>query len=354
MVGQGLPTLGSEVNTAYIYERGGRKRAFKVEGVNKLSWGRTQNAIAEATIDVSIAAAGPECCGKIGDMRTWAYELVMFRGDDRVWEGPVYNLRIGKTGVSISAWDVLGWLKRRRIHTDRTTTVPHPSVEEMELAIQRGFAPADPNVLAYLDVRAPTFPIDIVRDVRVNSGYYADDLTTLSGQGANFTTVGRSAVVWGDGDPLGVLPEINAEEHLLADVEVIEDGMGLATAATARNDNDQYDTVGGVDPYYSLLDLIVSGNGAADVPSLTAIATAARDLSYPAPVLLSVPADSQVSPKAPLPMSSLVPGVFVPVSSSGTCRPIQQTMVLSGVKVEQDASGEKVSISVRPLSGVVS
>ena len=77
---------------------------------------------------------------------------------------------------------------------------------------------------------------------------------------------------------------------------------------------------------------------------------AARNISgrFPTPLIVRVPDNSSLSPECAVGFQQLVPGVWVPLRASGTCRIVTQWQKLDSVTVDVDDSGEKVSVVLSP------
>lgn len=349
--------LGLGSNAAAIFTRGGGSQLFPLDDPTSLKHGRALNVPAVAEAVVSRAS---DCFGDLGDLHTWAYELVMFRDDQRVWEGPIRRLAFTRSSVKIEAVDVLGWLARRRISRSRRTAVDHPVSEEGELIVARAFADDDPNVLAWLRVMADPAEAQIQRDVKADSGFYLGDLNTLVEQGLNYTTIGRRIVLFPVEARVGKTDTLTPELHMTSDVEVVEEGDDLATAMTAANNDGISATVKtsdsiavggeltGVSAFYGLHDMLTDGSDLKRVTALRRAARRALARSYPAPQVVTLPEGSKLSCDAPVAYEDLVPGVVVPVESSVTARTVADDQILSAVTVEQKPDGETVAVSLIP------
>ena len=358
-----MATLGEGDNVAVLYLRGGQSRIAEIPATVSLQWSRVLDDISEATVQCVIPGdrepdARAECCRVLGNIHTWQHELVIFRSGQRVWEGPI--VRVAETGatVTINALDVLGWTNRRA-HKGRKVSNVWVANELMAM-VQAAFAENDPNVLQYAQLLAPGSGALVDRDVKVNSGYYAEDLDGLGDQGANYTVIGRMIVVWPDRLTLGRVSRIYPGEHLVAEVEIVEDGMLLSTRVAARNDADQSakSTLGApVDPYYGLVETITEASGVRGITPLTNVANSvwqasgnAANTASVAPMIVRIPDGSTLTCDAPFDISELVPGVVVPIETRMTCRAVAADQMLTQVQVSQGPDGEEVQITLAPLT----
>jgi hypothetical protein len=349
-----LGTLGDGVNTAYLFTQGGRTQIDILPGATEVGWGRNLSAISAASVKCVVPGGQgrAECCRVLGNVHTWQHELVVFRNGRRVWEGPVVRVGYQGDSVTIDAADVLGWTRRRK-HTGRTATNVKV-LDELNRDIAQAFAPHDPNVIAYKQVLNAGTGATVDRDVKAGSGYFAEDLDQLADQGANYTVNGRRIILWPDETSLGQVSRLIPELHLVADVEVIEDGMLLATEVTARND----DAVLGVstqgpavDPFYGLVQGLTEAATVKNGPGLIQVATRVRAKCFPAPTLVNVPDGATLTCDAPYDITELVPGVLIPIATNALCRDVSATQMLSSVEVRQTADGgENVNITLVPMT----
>jgi hypothetical protein len=77
---------------------------------------------------------------------------------------------------------------------------------------------------------------------------------------------------------------------------------------------------------------------------------AKRNISHrwPAPVIVRVPDNTTLSPKANVGFQQLIPGVWLPLRSVATIRPVTQWQKLDSVSVEVGKDGEKVHVVMSP------
>lgn len=96
-------------HTAFIYDRGGRRRIGTIGDISEIRWSRVRDGISEANVRLE-----GESCGKnaalLENARTKRHELVIFRGDERVWEGPLSRIATHSTWAEFHAKDPLWYL----------------------------------------------------------------------------------------------------------------------------------------------------------------------------------------------------------------------------------------------------
>ena len=69
---------------------------------------------------------------------------------------------------------------------------------------------------------------------------------------------------------------------------------------------------------------------------------------FPVPLIVRVPDNSSLSPECAIGFQQLIPGVWIPLRASGTCRVVTQWQKLDSVSVNVDDNGEKVSVVLSP------
>src|SRR5690606_33029552 len=98
-----------ERHTAFITDRGGMTRIGQLVDISRIQWTRDRDGVSTASVDIRGAAcsAQRDLISKISSKR---HELVIFRGSDRVWEGPIFRVGDEADKVVIAAKDVLAYL----------------------------------------------------------------------------------------------------------------------------------------------------------------------------------------------------------------------------------------------------
>lgn len=316
-----------------------------------MTWGRTLDDYSEARIEFP-----GTCCGKLSQVRSWSHEAHVVRDGEEVWVGPVAVDANCRSGVTIVARDMWWWLNRRVIHNDHTAT-SQGSVSIAEDLIRDGFAPDDPDVLRYLTVIGTG--ILGGRDYKANSRYVLDALKDLAKGSIDFTAIGRRLVVMPQGYKLGQTPLLTCE-HFQDDVCTVDDGTAAATRAVFTNSqtaNGGDITVlgesGGVDPYFGLVEVLVSDSTITDPQTAADAARATVAKGNPPPLSVQPPNGGALSGDAPLCINDLVPGVTVPMLLDCTCREVAQDLRLTKLDVKWGPGGETVSPTMGPVGADV-
>lgn len=317
----------------------------------KVTWSRARDTWTEARIDFP-----PNCCGSLAQVRSWSHEVHLYRDGEECWVGPVYVDSNCRSGGTMIARDMWFWLTRRIIHNDHVSTSQGAVSIALDLIID-GFLPDDPDVLRYVK----TYGDGILggRSYKANSRYVYDALTDLAKGSIDFTAIGRRLVVMPQGYKLGQLPLLTCESFQ-GDVCATDDGSGAATRAVFTNStgSDESITVlgesGGVDPYFGLIEVLVSDQTITDPATAADAARATVAKGNPPPLLVQPPDGSALSGDVPFGINDLVPGVTVPVLLDCVCRTAKQDMRLNKIDVTWDATGEVVGPLLEPVGADVS
>ena len=364
-----------------IVDRGGKRKIAQLRDLGKVSWGRDLSKASEAEIQVNGQAcrAQADILEAINPRR---HELAVYRDSERVWEGPITEVKYGKDQTIINAVDVLEYLDgtslskwwpgpddggpavattRLQQIIEHELTVPYTSrvISDGVPGVNRTFRrweQLDPpaNVLPHLEIRASTLPTAL-ETLPLQASVF-EHLNAIAALGLRYTVVGRRIVIWDGSETLGRLRKL-AEKDL---------GELLNVYATSRNftaiqhvigqATDDPDDLEGVgtdgfeDPYYGVWTRIDTAQEISDEDDLElAVGGQARRLYQERRAMklnLTIPGGGSLRLDDTFGIRDLVPGVDVPVSGTVNRRPIAARYILENVKVVEDAKGETVSGSL--------
>ena len=370
-------TLGCGTHRVEVYRRGGRKRVGELTGITSLEWNRNRDDISLAK--VTVKNWGVDCGNLLSLLEPWAYELVITRDNgyskDRVWEGPITLLTYENNQVVVQAKDVMAYAYRRIIKqtmndTGKALTAGRTVVQRAAAILQNIFAPDDPNLLPYL---MPMSRDDDAKQYRALPAYSRTGFEEVDDMAANagldYTAVGRSILLWGTKHRIGTLPEFTDRDlgnspivsvygMSMANVYAVSDGNGIYGEATRLDEN-------GRDEKYGLIEML-SSTWASESESEAGTYTeeglntvresfavsAERSIAdrYPPPVVVRVPDNTRVHPDVVLSIQQLVPGVVIPLRSTGTLRTVVASQKLDAVKVIETGGEETITITLSPFS----
>lgn len=367
-------TLGCGNNRVFIFRRGGLIRVAELTGITSVEWNRTRDDI--STAEVVVSGWDQDCGFLLSQLEPWAYEIVIIRDNgysrDRVWEGPITLLTYQQDKVTIDAKDVMAYAYRRLIRQQMDDSRNGDSVISRGTRIlQNAFAPDDPNILAYLTL---IIHEDDPMQYRSTPAYARtafeeiDDMAANSG--LDYGAYGRAILLWGTKRRIGTLPEFKNENFgsppivsvygmSTANVYVVSDGNGIYGQATRL---DEF----GKDETYGLVEMLSSSWASDSEPEEGTYTQAGLDKvrasfaesaersiasRYPPPVVVRVPDNTTLNPDTVVSIQQLLPGVVIPLRSTGTLRTVVANQKLDAVKVVQNrGASEVISITMSPFS----
>lgn len=360
--------LYCERHTAFLYDRGGTRMLGPLGKLSRVQWERIRDDVSSATID--IAARHADCDKTLGLAATGRSELVVYRENERVWEGPVTHVTRQGNSVQIQARDVVHYVYRTIMKSEYNNAYPYigTATARMDRILRAELArmeAQDPpiNVVPFLNVHefadnagtsAHTMPFEMT---------VFEHMDTLAARGGlDYTAVGRAINIWDVHHPIGHTATVS-ESDFLGDVIITEYGMELATYSAITDGKGRAGEAGGPDPFYGLVEILdtafdeTNGEewdaeaGPQEPPSIAEMASqAARVLAgrNPTPVVVRVPDNSTLNPDGVLSISDLVPGTFVPLVANLPGRYLNQMQKLDKVTFEENPEGETIQVTLSP------
>lgn len=352
--------LYCERHTAAVYDRGGRNRLGVIDNLAAVSWERVRDDMSIG--EVTSAYPSAECLNILGQVRANRHELVIFRGSERVWEGPISLITRTADSVNIQARDIGYYLYRTVAHAryDNGGALSTPVVDRAvtmitaELARKEALDPPI-NVVPFIStVRAPdtSWERRTYRDTLPYGITVFDDLDSMAANGGlDYTIVGRRIILNDTRVAIGQTA-IVTNDDFIGDLSVKSYGLDFATRAFTTGDGGMYGSAGGIDPYYGEWEIIedMFDKDTEDVPTQLSLDNAAGyNLigKQPLPTVISVPENSRLNPDGVLSMKDLIPGVIVPVKADMVGVSISEMQKLNSVKVTESADeGEVITIAL--------
>lgn len=398
-------------HTAHIFDRGGSRPLFPLVNLSEVKWARQRDNTSEASIRID----GDFCNDNraaIEGSRTHRHELVLYRGKERVWEGPLHRIATGDGYAEIVAKDVSSYVFAQPMTqayenstlpdgTSRSTTVTgriegilnyemshgrtmfYPdtmpdAVADVAAWVSHGgtatpvtggwnvYVPAfeaddiwpAANVLPHLDVRHFVNEARTAMDTLAYETTVGSHLQALARQnGIDFTVLGRRLLIWDTSRNLGVLQTMT-DSDFANDVIVTEYGSDHTQAAYSVGGNGAYGaalTLKNLAFYgpWTTMYTIYNEDGTA-VPSQSDLDSQARRNTSgrsPAPIEVRVPDNSSIFLSADVSINALVPGVQVPLRATLNFRKLAQQQKIDSVTVrETGESGETVQVTLTPAT----
>lgn len=352
--------LGCEVHSAYIFDRGGARRLFKIDLPSSIRWTRLRDDISDALVIVRDPSKGcQEAMTKVHPNR---HELVIFRGDERVWEGPISRMGWHRDYIEVEARDVMYYAYRTVMRSGydnssaNVDTTINRSVDVLgELARKEALDPPI-NVLPYVTTYSTANDARTSRKTAPFQSTVFTDIDSMAHRsGLDYVTVGRRILLFDTHTVWARTPEVT-EADFLGDIIVTYYGLEHATHSTVTSDEGLYGTTGANDPFYGeweILDSAYNEEGTVAPTEAALLSQAVRNLDgrNPVPLHVRVPDNSQLNPNGVLKIAHLVPGIRVPLRATLLSLEVSQMQKLDKVTVtETGESGESIQVILSPAS----
>ena len=351
---------------AFLHDRGGITRLNEFVNIAKCSWGRVRDDISEGFIEISAMYCDAQA-DALNLVEPGRHELVIYRGDERVWEGPITRVAYTFGGVGIYARDVLHYTYRLAMAngydnsgvnsafvTDRAFTILTTELTRKDVA-ETGAGLPSVNLLPFIvnhhtaaDAKTTAKTVPMQYTVFEHIDNLAADY------GMDYTAVGRAIHLWDTHRSLGQTA-IATENDFLGDLTVTSYGMELGTVAISTDGQGVWGQAGTVDPYYGLVERLTTAydeeTDDGPPPSQAELQSQAQRALVnrnPTPVAVRAPEGAGVNPTGVLQLNDLVPGVLVPLRATVLIREFSQMQKVDKVTVTEDENGESITLSLIP------
>jgi hypothetical protein len=367
-----------ELHHAYITDRGGARRIAEIVDLTSIHWTRRRDEMSEATVVVSGAACAAQS-SILANIEPHRHELVIFRGDQRVWEGPINLVGWYPDRVEINAKDIMAYLYARPLSVEWSNAYPNVTTVTARMAAIIDYELTNPftylasdgvtpvNVSAWESLNPPinvapyvvahSFPNEaktsaVTKPFQMTVGEHLDNYATSGG--IDYTVVGRSLHIWDVNRRLGQTKTLT-EADFFGEIIVSAYGADHATVAFAVAQDGRYGGAGGNDAYYGPWAHVytVFDEDDTDPPTQADLnSQAQRNLAgrNPVPVVVRVPDNSSIRLSPGLSIEDLVPGVHIPLLATLNARQMSQMQKLDSLEVTETAEGETVQVTLLPAS----
>lgn len=331
--------------------------------VTSAHWDRRLDEVSEAEVEMTFGGDQDyTCCECLANIEPWCHELHIWRDGEEVWVGPIISIEYSYEGVKLRALDSLAWLSVRipAININFTDGAGglgavNPT-EVAEYLLTLAFAEDSPTFTCEMD-NLYSVPVDTT-----DSMYFFEKFTQtaleilldLADQELDFTTLGRTILLFGNPDPLVPLVLLN-DEYIMGDVTITKDGGLQGNRFYVHFEEDAgIPAMGEADNFYCSgpIEKLRDGDGLTESDDAEDLAELYVSSAGIAPRILEVPEGSKLSPDTPWTINQMVPGTRVDVAITKLCLSITQSFLLKTVEVEYGEEGEMVRVSLVPITEV--
>jgi hypothetical protein len=343
-----------------------------LDTVVAVDWERKRDDMSMA--HVTLQGPSWDCQKLLAKAEPNRHELVIFRDNKRVWEGPVSHIEYASDQVTIEARDVMYYayrLIRRTAFDNSVLDPPITLVQHMKNVLVTEFARREtedppvnvvPHIVGYLSANTagthrvkPAFSNTVFEEI--------DDLSRYGGM--DYTVLGRSILLFDTHTVFFQAPAVS-EADFLGPVLVTAYGLQHATYAAVTDGEGIYGEAGGPDPFYGHWENLLTSTSEEDETPVNpdvfpAQAASALVGANPVPFLVRLPDGSQLNPNGALSIDDLVPGARIPLRAALTARTFSMMQKLDSMKVTESANtAEAITVNLstasqhdEPMTGVL-
>jgi len=350
-----------ELHTVYIYDRGGETRVAQIQDVSEVHWSRDRDAVSEAHIRIegSACSAQADILAAIEPKRS---EIVIYRGQDRVWEGPVWRVAWHSTYVEINAHDVMAYVHGTPMSKEYSNAYPNvgfvldriKGIMDHEMPVWENLTPPInvlPHVVYHTTPDGPkTTSATIPFEMTV--GEHLQHLAHYSG--IDFVTVGRAIHFWDVDNNLGKTRMLT-EADFYSEVIITAYGADMAASIYVIGEDGKYGHAEEPTPYYGPWTNILTAYNeeGTELPGQEELdSQAQRSLNgrIPVPVEVRVPDGSGIRLNETLTINDLIPGVEMPLLATLNARRMSQRQKLDDVTITETPTGETIQVTLTPAT----
>lgn len=329
--------------TVRFFDRGGLSMD-QPTALETLNWGRILDESSKS--DMTFIISGDECCERLGRIRAMAHNYEIKRNNKMVWYGTVLNPEQSRKEYFLDGFDLIGWLKRRKIHQDHTWTNVDLSIQ-FEEVWNDAMAP-DPVKGSVITIPTGTFETRMVKAAENKIAWTL--VKEMLDSGLDITAFGQKILN-------GVVHTTKPMELKISDFEgdvrLVQNGSQYTNSVTV----DASESIQAVWPdkppapndYFPLVEAVVKDTEIQDVGSALNRAKAQYEYSRNIPWTLSNTENLVLQQNVDIDINDLIPGIRVIVDTEGLCSQFKIEFRLGELKVNVAGGVEKITISLEPV-----
>jgi len=369
-----------ELHHAFITDRGGKRRVGELVDLSQVRWDRRRDEVSEASLLISASACSRQA-RTLEQIEPKRSELVIYRGDERVWEGPIGRVGWHQNYVEVAARDVLDYAFGRPLTKDWDNSIEGDGPIEVTTRMQNIFnyeltnpfdylASDDTTVItvpAWEDIDPPinVLPFLVVhhepneartsawtQPFQMSVGEHLDNYARTGG--IDYTVVGRAIHIWDVSRYIGKTRMLT-EADFFGEVIVTAYGADFAAVAFTVADDGSYGGAGESNGYYGPWTKIftVYDEENSDSPTQAELNSQALRNLYgrsPVPIEVRVPDNSGIRLSPGLTIDHLVPGTQIPLLATLNSRNVAQMQKLHLLTVTETTEGETIQVTLVPAT----
>jgi hypothetical protein len=368
-----------ELHSVYITDRGGRTRVAQLVDLTQVQWSRHRDEMSEANVIIQGAACSAQA-DILANIEPKRSEMVIYRGDKRVWEGPVNLVGWHQDWVEINAHDIMDYVYARplsrewdnsygsasgvtEVTTRMETIFNYEFTTEFTYAGDTGtvHVPAWESITPPANVQPYAVFHHFANEARTSAKTTAFQMTVgehldnyARSGGIDYTVVGRALHVWDVNRSIGQT-RLLTEADFFGEVIVTAYGADHASIAFTVAQDGRFGGAGDDNSYYGPWAKIftVFDEDDTNPPTQADLNSQAKRNLYgrtPVPVEVRVPDSSGIRLGPGLTLDDLVPGTHIPLLATLNARQMSQLQKLDRLVVTETAEGENIAVTLIPAT----
>lgn len=349
-------------NRACLYDRGGERKLGDFTGLDSIKWGRVRDDISESRITMKLGAETD--VNLIRGAEPHRHELVVFRGEERVWEGPITLKSLSGNEATIAAKDVGHYLARTVMVEADSSSFPNTesAIQRLNRIIRRDlnrlWESADPpaNIVPFIVLHETATDASTSSSTLAYQMTVHEHLDSMAWRGGiDYVVVGRALHLFDVNTGLGRTPTLT-RENFTAEPVITYYGMEQASISYATDGQGNVGIAGEVDDYYGPWELLAtaydesSGELPPSIAELTSQAQRNQAGRSRTPAVVRIPDNSTLDLRGSLEMKHLVPGVLMPLRVEIMGEEIMQMQKLQSVTFTEGPDGEEIKVTLYPAA----
>lgn len=359
-----LTNLSCSQYQLYIAQRGGKTLVCQLKGASEIRFNRTLNTHSEANVTV---AMDTKCTDALSGVNPWQHELLIFRGEQLVWCGPLVQIKYSPSTskVALYARDLWAWTDKRFIEIkDKDYDVEDvDSVEVFKWILSHAYDKQPWGMTWHL---SPTgipitrfYPAYIAPDrwggLYLNCGQELRNITTY---GIDFTVVNRTLY----GGSLVVKPPRNiilkiADQNWVLAPDITVNGAQMSTRTAVAGGaggyygfyDEQMVIVETPDSPFGLLETFTTkfeldDEDTTEEPNAITQEALGRHLLLSRPIALI--SGGQLAGNSPFDFNDLIPGMPISIGLLNSIRKLDNEYRLVGLSVSVSQTSETIDLSL--------